>query len=266
MDYPCKNNCCCDFVNIENTYCEDCAPYVKMCKECNDEFSDNSNFKKCFECRDEDNDSCDDIDTNDDIEINKVIKENNNQLNNINQYIHKVKKNSELPNEIKYKILLDVLKYKRREFKIKKSNQHFSMFKEYNEMANYTGDIDWEKYRIGDVVLHRGNTSYAFREKKEYIRSYCIKCKYPNNEKLGNGKDYFRYPDNYKCKSCRHEERYPCGGILADTGYKICRNCFESFKYNKDINYDSQNYCKWCNDIRIFDVNIKTINKTKIKI
>lgn len=40
-------------VKIENTYCEDCAPYVKICKECKSEFSDNSNYKKCFECRDE---------------------------------------------------------------------------------------------------------------------------------------------------------------------------------------------------------------------
>lgn len=100
-------------VKIENTYCEDCAPYVKICKECKSEFSDNSNYKKCFECRD--------------------------------------------------------------------------------------------------------------------------------------------------------EERYPCGGILADTGYKICINCFERFKYNKLLNYDSQIYCKWCQDIRIFDVNIKSIDKPKNK-
>lgn len=50
--YECKNECCCDYVNTPNTYCSDCAPYVKICKSCGEEYSDKySDCKNCFECR-----------------------------------------------------------------------------------------------------------------------------------------------------------------------------------------------------------------------
>lgn len=53
-EYSCKNECCCENVNTENTYCEDCYLYVKDCIDCDEDFSDKfTNCKKCFDCRDE---------------------------------------------------------------------------------------------------------------------------------------------------------------------------------------------------------------------
>lgn len=53
-EYSCKNECCSDYVNTPDTYCEDCAQYVKYCIDCDEDFSDEfTNCKKCFDCRDE---------------------------------------------------------------------------------------------------------------------------------------------------------------------------------------------------------------------
>lgn len=54
LDYPCKNESCNDYVIAENTFCEDCSPYVRVCIECEEEFSDEfTNCKKCLDCRSE---------------------------------------------------------------------------------------------------------------------------------------------------------------------------------------------------------------------
>lgn len=54
--------------------------------------------------------------------------------------------------------------------------------------------------------------------------------------------DYFTNKWNrYVCKSCEYREGG--GGILGDTGYKICLNCYERFKYNC---YDVDEYCNDC--------------------
>jgi hypothetical protein len=159
----------------------------------------------------------------------------------ISKRIYKNKNNLlSLPNEIKNKILnitLDCIKND----KINISKNNYSMFKQYNEYNGYSYQIDLNKYKIGDCIIHRGNTKWAYKDKKMYIRSWCIHCKQPNNEKLDE--NYFKYPDKYKCKSCRHEERYPCGGVLSPTGYKICKNCYERFKYK---NYNTDFYCNNC--------------------
>jgi hypothetical protein len=161
--------------------------------------------------------------------------------------------------EIKNKILRYIFQYER-ENNIRKSKQHYLLFKKYDEITQLSYKIDFDKYRIGDCVIHRGNTSYAFRPKKIYIRSWCIKCKGPNNEELSN--NYFTNKYNkYVCKSCRNVESYGGMAILADTDYKICKNCYERFKYtslNKDI------YCELCQTIRIFEPN-EIINKSCLK-
>jgi hypothetical protein len=57
IDYPCKNESCNEYVNIENTFCEDCSPYIRDCIDCYEEFSDEfTNCKKCLDCRSEEND------------------------------------------------------------------------------------------------------------------------------------------------------------------------------------------------------------------
>jgi hypothetical protein len=151
--------------------------------------------------------------------------------------VDKIKEVKDLSVEIKNNILLNILRHKRRNHKLEKSKQQIYKFIKYNEMDNLSYNIDFDKYRIGDCISHRGKTNYSFREKKLYLRGWCIKCKGPNNELSDI------------CKSCREVKKH-CGmAILADTGYKICINCYERFKYsdwNKDI------YCLWCQDLRIF--------------
>jgi hypothetical protein len=116
-------------------------------------------------------------------------------------------------------------------------------------------NIDFDIYRIGDCISYKGNTKNAFREKKIYIRGWCVKCKGPNNELED------------LCKSCREVERHGYSAILADTGYKVCTNCYERFKY---INYSKDIYCLWCQDLRILynldNKHIKEIIKEPDKI
>lgn len=144
----------------------------------------------------------------------------------------------------------DILLLKRKEHKLKMSKQSIVYFTEYSEMEIFRNNIDWDKYRIGDVVLYKGNTTYAWREKKMYIRGWCIKCKGPNNDLES------------LCGSCESVERDGGMAILADTGYKICINCYERFKY---IDYHKDTYCKWCLDTRIFLLNKQYANNHKKK-
>lgn len=171
------------------------------------------------------------------IDIKKEIVESIKTENKNNSFINKIKEIKDFPNEIKNKILLDILQYKRRNYKLGKSKQQIYKFIKYNEMDKLSYNIDFDIYRIGDCILHRGKTNYSFREKRLYIRGWCIKCKSPNNEL----EDI--------CKSCREVERYDRMAILADTGYKICHNCYERFKY---VDWDKDKYCSWCLDTKIF--------------
>jgi hypothetical protein len=56
LDYDCKNENCVDYVKIKNTYCESCIKHVRNCINCGYDFSDDSDIKKCFNCRDFDED------------------------------------------------------------------------------------------------------------------------------------------------------------------------------------------------------------------
>lgn len=133
----------------------------------------------------------------------------------------------------------------RRKQSLIKSNQSIYDFKKYD--PGVTNDkIYWGQYKIGDCVIYRGKTNRAWVSKGLYIRSYCTQCTESLNDKLTE--DYFKYPNNYKCKSCRHHERYPSGGVLADTGYKVCINCFERFKYK-----NNDKLCDECLDVNILD-------------
>lgn len=134
----------------------------------------------------------------------------------------------------------------RRKQSLIKSNQSIYDFKKYD--PGVTNDkINWDQYKIGDCVIYRGWTSRAWLSKSAYIRSYCIKCTESINDKLKE--DYFEYPNNYKCKSCRNVERYGGLAVLGDTGYKICVNCFERFKYK---NYNDK-LCFNCKSVNILD-------------
>lgn len=130
----------------------------------------------------------------------------------------------------------------RRKYNLIKSNQSIYDFKKYD--PNVTNDkIDWDKYKIGDCVIYRGWTNRAYRGKPAYIRSYCSRCTESINDKLNE--DYFKYPDSYLCKSCKHNN-WP---FINNGGYKICKNCFERFKYK---NYDEK-LCSDCKSVNILD-------------
>jgi hypothetical protein len=187
------------------------------------------------------------------ININKHNDINSKKIKSLKDYI------SKLPFEIKYHIYSYIPLFKQkynRKLILDKSNQPNFKFKKHDETKVMGYEVNWQKFNIGDCVIHRGNTKNAFREKKLYIRSWCINCRYPNNQQLGNGEDYFKYIYNYKCKSCRDLERYSIGGVLAYTGYRVCRGCLDKYE---DRNYEKPEYCDNC-----FVVNIKQVFNTII--
>lgn len=99
-EFPCKNECCIDFVNTENIYCDECILYVKLCKDCNTEYSDAySNSKKCFDCRnemeEEDNERVNfkDDEANTDSSISDYENDNESNEKMVKQAIDKENKN-----------------------------------------------------------------------------------------------------------------------------------------------------------------------------
>lgn len=57
-EYPCKNECCPDFVNTPDTYCNDCIKDVIICKKCKNSFYTDENIFYCLNCNfDEDTES-----------------------------------------------------------------------------------------------------------------------------------------------------------------------------------------------------------------
>lgn len=156
-------------------------------------------------------------------------------------------------------ILLYILQYKRRESTLKKSNQHTSLFNEYDEYNGFTKDIDWSKYRIGDSIIHRGNTEWAYKAKTFYIRSWCIECQDPSKEKIKN--EYFSNFGYYQCNSCWYDANSPRIGVRCSSGYKICYNCYERMLFD-----EKNNICNNCLDVSIFYLEIKNPKIKKIKI
>jgi hypothetical protein len=202
--------------------------------------------------------------------INKYIKPSLKKSFNISMpdiNIIGIKKNEikDFPTEIKQIIISYLLLYERKN-NIIKSNQYNKKFIKYDP-GELNSEIDWDKYKIGDCVIYRGWTSRAYTPKSMYIRSWCIKCKCANNEQINKVCDYFddKYNYKYTCKSCREVERYRGMAILADTGYKICRNCYKRFKY---IDWNKEWYCNWCQTLRVYcglnkkyNVRIETIEE-----
>lgn len=89
-EYECKNECCCDYVYIPNTYCEDCQKEIKQCKKCKKEFwNDEIDVNKCENCilyendgyysDEEDNDSVDFKDSEADTDSSISDYKNNNE-------------------------------------------------------------------------------------------------------------------------------------------------------------------------------------------
>jgi hypothetical protein len=117
-------------------------------------------------------------------------------------------------------------------------------------MEGFTKDIDWSKYRIGDVISYRGNTSWAYREKKMYIRSWCIDCQDPSKQPIKD--NYFRNKYNYQCNSCWYHENSTKLGVRNSSGYKICTNCYERMPFDT-----ISSVCNYCLNVNIFYLEIK---------
>lgn len=125
----------------------------------------------------------------------------------------------------------------RRQQNLIKSNQSYHDFIKYDEYHNR--NIKWDKYKIGDCVIVSPNAKWGWKERKIYIRSYCYNCKDIMNTELDDN-----YIENKPfCNSCEHY------AFCSSRGYKICRNCFERFKYN----HVDDKICSDCNSVNILE-------------
>ena len=51
--FPCKNESCIDYVDMENVFCDDCKKDLKPCKNCKEMFwTDDDHIKYCDDCGD----------------------------------------------------------------------------------------------------------------------------------------------------------------------------------------------------------------------
>lgn len=121
------------------------------------------------------------------------------------------------------------------------SNQSYTEFNKIDPNA-VNKHINWDQYKIGDCVIVRGKTNRAYRPKPIYIRSWCSQCTSPINNYLNE--DYFKFKNSYLCKDCEHND-WP----FTRTIYKICRNCFECFRYKND----DDKLCPDCKCVNILD-------------
>lgn len=149
-----------------------------------------------------------------------------------------------LPNELIINIkkhLLPFLQSKRRIYNIIKSNLPKDEFTVYNFYDKKNYKIDWNKHKIGDLIIISPRAKWGWKERETYIRCYCPNCKDICSYKSTKLKENY-FKSDYLCHDCNVNGLRPNENIL----FKICINCFECFKdpyYNDNIKL-----CEDCNN------------------
>lgn len=131
--------------------------------------------------------------------------------------------------------------------KIKISKQNYKEFNDTGIVVK-ADEINYNNYKIGDKIITIPAAKWGYRERLDYLRSWCIDCNHPNKKQTLNN-DYFENKfDTYSCEGCRHNKQHPCGGgaLMKSDKSKICHNCYERFIYK---NKYADEYCNDCYDI-----------------
>jgi hypothetical protein len=137
-----------------------------------------------------------------------------------------------------------------------KSNQSLDEFNEYNFYEKKGYKIDWDKYRIGDLIITSPRAKWGWKPIKTYIKCYCPNCKEIIPDKTIKLKEnYFENINDYKCYNCRNGMNYGMyEGVKPSENLsrRICINCFSSFNIYHFINgehiYDTNTICEDCNN------------------
>lgn len=251
-EYPCKNECCVDFVNTENTYCDDCILYVKLCKYCNTEYSDAySNSKKCFDCRtemEEDNESVSfkDDDSNTDSSISDYENDNESDEKMVNQDINKENKNKiNIINKESSKLLNRIKNnYYNFNDEILPKINNLDIYENYKIINN--GIIDMKKIHI-EAIIQYSNIYEKFINSNSKINNRIFSEYIEYNKNIYNIK-YYEINNFYgKVKKCYDFINYFISkdynkDTIIDNLYKLDLTYTKLYKIKKTDYQDLKNF------------------------